>query len=64
VILKAPDIKEAAMWKLLILAGLVAGGYIAYKRLTRMPEDDWDDDIMYESAELHEAEGAPATPTV
>jgi hypothetical protein len=51
-------------WKLLILAGLVAGGFVAYKRLTRVPEDDWDDDTMYGSTELHETADAPATPTV
>lgn len=51
------------MWKLLILAGLAVGAFIAYRALTRQPEEDWDDDTMYGSAELHEAADTPATPT-
>lgn len=54
------------MKKLLLLASLAAvGGYFAYKKLLGQSEiDDWDDEDMYESAQLHEAVDAPATPTV
>lgn len=48
------------MFKLLLLAGAALGGFLVYKRLTSVPEDDWDDDTMYGSAELHQnADAAP-----
>lgn len=51
------------MRKLILLAGLAAGGFYAYRRFVRRPEDDWDwdDDTMYGSAELHQTADAPAT---
>lgn len=52
------------MLKLLLLAGLVLGGFIVYKRLAGGGEDDWDDDTMYGSADLHQSTDAPAAPTV
>jgi hypothetical protein len=50
------------MLKLLMLAGLAAGGFILYRRFIRQSEDDWDwdDDTMYGAAELHQAADAPA----
>lgn len=51
------------MLKLLLLAGALVGGFLVYKRLTAVPEDDWDDDTMYGSAELHQNADATATPT-
>ena len=47
------------MFKLLLLAGLAAGGFFAYKRFTQRPEDDWDDDTMYGSAQLHQTADTP-----
>ena len=49
------------MFKLLLLAGLAAGGFFAYKRFAqRRDEDDWDDDTMYGSAQLHQTVDTPA----
>jgi hypothetical protein len=49
------------MKKLLLLAGLAAGGFFVYRRFIRQPEDDWDwdDDTMYGSADLHRTTDAP-----
>jgi hypothetical protein len=50
------------MWKWLILAGLIAGGFVAYRRLMAPVDDSWDDDTMYGSAQLHQTADAPVTP--
>jgi hypothetical protein len=53
------------MWKWVLLLGLAAAAFLAYKRFTAVDEEeDWDDDTMYGSAELHEAADAPAGATV
>ena len=52
------------MFKLLILVGLVAGGFLVYRRLMARADDSWDDDTMYGSAQLHQTADAPATPPV
>jgi len=48
---------------LLILAALGGAGFLAYKKLLAPPEDDWDDDVMYGSAQLHQnADAQPVAP--
>ena len=49
------------MLKWLVLAGLIAGGFYAYRRLMAPVDDSWDDDTMYGSAQLHQT--ADASPT-
>lgn len=49
------------MLRLIVLAALALGGFLAYRRFTQRPEEDWDEDIMYESAELHRAADASTT---
>ena len=50
------------MFKLLFLGALIAGGYFAYKRFMQPVDDNWDDDTMYGSAQLHQTADAPTTP--
>jgi hypothetical protein len=52
------------MFRLLTLAGLAAGAFFAYKRFTAPREDEWDDETMYGSAEIHQAGDAQAVSPV
>lgn len=55
------------MFRLLLLAGVAIGGFLAFKRMTKSDEDewdDWDDETMYGSAQLHQNADAQAPATV